>query len=64
MNLDDVRAKWVMYSSGIHFRDEAEHRVSKEAFESAYVDGYVAGHTIGKLEGLAQDAINKAMKYE
>lgn len=64
MDLDAVRAKWFKYSSGIAFRDEAEHRLAKEAFEHAYLDGYITGHNIGEVKGIANTAIDRAMKYD
>lgn len=64
MDLDAVRTKWFKYSSGIAFRDETEHRLAKEAFENAYIDGYITGHNIGVVEGIANTAIDKAMKYD
>ena len=64
MDLDAIRSKWMTYSQGIHFRDEAEYRVCKEAYESAYLDGYLTGHNIGNVVGIANTAIDKAMKYD
>jgi hypothetical protein len=64
MDLDTVRTKWFKYSQGIHFRDETEHRLAKEAFEAAYIDGYITGHSIGSVVSLANNAIDKAMKYD
>jgi len=64
MDLDAIRAKWFKYSSGIAFRDEAEHRVAKEAFENAFMDGYLTGHNIGEVKGIANTVIDKAMKYD
>jgi hypothetical protein len=64
MDLDAVRAKWSAYSQGIHFRDEAEYRLSKEAFEAAFIDGFISGHLTGEVIGIANTAIDKAMKYD
>lgn len=64
MDLDSVLNKWLKYSSGIAFRDETECRVATEAFKNAWIDGYVTGHQIGKVEGIANTVIDKAMKYD
>ena len=64
MELDAIKTKWLKYSQGISFRDETEYRLALEAFKFAYIDGYVTGHNIGKVEGIANNVIDKAMKYD
>lgn len=64
MDLDAVLTKWLNYSRGIAFRDEAECRLATEAFKAAWMDGYITGHQLGKVEGIANTVIDKAMKYE
>ncbi len=64
MDLDAVRLKWLTYSQHLTFRDEAEHRSVYEAFERAYIDGYLTGHNIGRVQGIANTVIDKAMKYD
>lgn len=64
MDLDAIRAKWFKYSSGIAFRDETEHRLAMAAFERAFIEGFITGHNIGEVRGIANTAIDKAMKYD
>ena len=64
MELDEINAKWLKYSAGISFRDETEFRVVRDAYKDAYIDGYVNGHNIGNVLGIANTAIDKAMKYD
>lgn len=64
MDLDAIMTKWLKYSQGIAFRDETECRLATEAFKNAYIDGYITGHNIGKVEGIANNVIDKAMKYD
>lgn len=64
MDLDAIRAKWFKYSAGIAFRDETEHRLAMAAFEHAFIEGFVTGHNIGEVRGIANTVIDKAMKYD
>lgn len=64
MNLDIVRTKWFLYSKGMLFNNEQELKAAREAFEYAWVDGYLEGHKLGTVESIANSAIDKAMSYD
>lgn len=64
MNLDVIRTKWAIYSKGLSIDNEKELNSVREAFEYAWREGYIEGHNLGNVIGIANSAIDRAMKYE